>query len=143
MNLNHLTDGELIDHIIKYDTDPVRVRLAKIMDNMPGFILKRLEDVGMNPETCLFENTYDPGDYINHLENEIDYLSRELHTTQEKLAERETLTVADFIEELRQENRRLDFRAQTEIGARKKAEEDNERTQKKMKVWRAISTDMS
>ena len=140
--MKHLTDGELIDYIIKYDNDPIRIRLAKIMDNMPGFIIKRLEDVGMNPETCLFENTYDPGDYINHLENEIDYLTRELHSTQERLAERETLTVADFIEELRQENRRLDYKAQTAEGARRKAEEDNERTQKKMKVWTAISTDI-
>ena len=140
--MKHLTDGELIDYIIKYDNDPIRIRLAKIMDNMPGFILKRLEDVGMDPETCLFENTYDPGDYINHLENEIDYLTRELHSTQERLAERETLTVADFIEELRQENRRLDYKAQTAEGARRKAEEDNDRTQKKMKVWTAISTDV-
>jgi hypothetical protein len=143
MNLNHLTDGELIDYIVKYDTDPVRLRLAKIMDNMPGFILKRLEDVGMDPETCMFENNYDPGDWIQHLENEIEYLSRELHSTQEKLRERETLTVADFIEELRHENRRLDIRAQTAEGARRKAVEDNERTQKKMKVWTAISTDLS
>ena len=140
--MKHLTDGELIDYIIKYDNDPIRIRLAKIMDNMPGFILKRLEDVGMDPETGMFENIYDPGDYINHLENEIDYLSRELHSTQEKLAERETLTVADFIEELLHENRRLDYKAQTAEGARRKAEEDNERTQKKMKVWTAISTEL-
>ena len=143
MNLNHLRDDELIDYIVKYDTDPVRLRLAKIMDNMPGFILKRLEDVGMDPETCMFENNYDPGDWIQNLENEIEYLSRELHSTQEKLRERETLTVADFIEELRHENRRLDIRAQTAEGARRKAVEDNERTQKKMKVWTAISTDLS
>lgn len=142
MNLNHLTDGELIDYIIKYDSDLVRIRLAKIMDNMPGFILKRLEDVGMNPETCLFENTYDPGDYINHLESEIDYLTRELYSTQEKLAERETLTVSELIEELLQNNRRLDIKAQQSDGARRKAEEDNERTQAKMKVWRALSTEL-
>jgi hypothetical protein len=143
MNLNHLTDGELIEYILKFDNDPVKIRLASIMDNMPGFILKRLEDVGMNPETCLFENTYDPGDYINHLENEIDYLSRELHSTQEKLAERETLTVADFIEEMLHTNRRLEIRIQQSNDARMKAEEDNKRTQQKMKVWRALSTDVS
>jgi ABC-type phosphate transport system auxiliary subunit len=113
------------------------------MDNLPGFILQRLEDVGMDPETCMFENNYDPGDWIRNLENEIEYLSNELQETQEKLRERETLTVADFIEELRHENRRLDIRAQTAESARRKAVEDNERTQKKMKVWTAISTDLS
>ncbi len=92
-----MTDGELIDYTLKFDTDPVRVRLAKIMDNMPGFILKRLEDVGMDPETCMFENTYDPGDYINHLENEIDYLSREMSILQGKLQELETMTVLEFM----------------------------------------------
>ncbi len=92
-----MTDGELIDYTLKFDTDPVRVRLAKIMDNMPGFILKRLEDVGMDPETCMFENTYDPGDYINHLENEIDYLSREMSVLQGKLQELETMTVLEFM----------------------------------------------
>jgi predicted CopG family antitoxin len=143
MNLNHLTDEELIQYIIKHDDDPVRIRLAKVMDNMPGFILRRLEDVGMNPETCMFENNYDPGDWIRHLENEIEYLNRELNSTQLKLEERETLSVSELIEELLQNNRRLEIRAQQSDADRRKAQEENERTQKKMKVWRAISTDVS
>ena len=98
-----MTDGELIDYTLKFDTDPVRVRLAKIMDNMPGFILKRLEDVGMDPETCLFENCYDPGDYINHLENEIDYLSREMSVLQGRLQELETMTVLEFMDVARKQ----------------------------------------
>ncbi len=143
MNLNHLSDNELIQYIIKHDDDPVRVRLAKIMDRMPGFILQRLEDVGMDPDTCMFENTYDPGDWINHLTNEIEYLNRELHDTQEKLAQRETLTVSELIQEMLNENRRLQVRISHSDSDRRRAEEENERTQKKMKVWRAISTDMS
>ncbi len=143
MNLNHLSDNELIQYIIKHDDDPVRVRLAKIMDRMPGFILQRLEDVGMDPDTCMFENTYDPGDWINHLTNEIEYLNRELHDTQVKLAQRETLTVSELIQEMLNENRRLQVRISHSDSDRRRAEEENERTQKKMKVWRAISTDMS
>jgi len=142
MNLDHLTDEELISYVIKHDTDPVRLRLAKYMDNMPGFILKRLEDVGMNPETCMFQNFYDPGDYITHLESEIAWRDDDIHELQDKLAERETLTVADLIEELLHNNRRLEIRAQQSDADRRKAEEDNERTQAKMKVWRAISTDV-
>ena len=142
MNLNHLTDNELIQYIIKHDEDPVRVRLAKIMDNAPGFILTRLTEVGMDPETCLFENTYDPGDWIRHLEGEIDYLTRELDSTQLKLEEREALTVADYIEEMLHENRRLQIRIQQSDQDRKRAEEEVEVTRSKMKVWRAISTDI-
>ena len=95
-----MTDSELIDYTLKFDTDPVRVRLAKIMDNMPGIILDELEQAGMDPERCTFENTYSPGQYITHLESEIDYLNRELQETQAKLAERETLTVSELIAEL-------------------------------------------
>jgi hypothetical protein len=137
--MNHLTDGELIDYTLKYDTDPVRVRLAKIMDNMPGFILKRLEDVGMDPETCMFENNYDPGDWIRHLENELEYLNNELYKTQEELVRRQTLTVADFIEELRQENRRLENRISVSDTARRSAEKEKEQMHSKLKMWSALN----
>lgn len=142
MNLNHLTDTELVQYVIKHDNDPVRVRLAKIMDNMPGFILKRLEDVGMDPETCMFENIYDPGDWIQHLENELEYVERELYKTQEQLAERRALTVSELLEEMLQENRRLQVRIQNSEDARRRAETEVEVTRSKMKVWRAISTDI-
>jgi hypothetical protein len=96
-----MTDSELIDYTLKFDTDPVRVRLAKIMDNMPGYILSRLMDVGMNPETCLFENCYDPGDYINHLENEVEWRDTEINKLQGKLDELEAMTVLEFMDNIR------------------------------------------
>lgn len=142
MNLNNLTDEELIQYVIKHDDDPIRLRLAKYMDDMPGFILQRLEAAGMNPETCMFENIYDPGDYIMHLETEIEWRDRDIQELQDRVAEREALTVGELIQELMEANHRLDVRAQVSDGARRKAEEDNERTQQKMKVWRAISTDL-
>lgn len=92
-----MTNSELIDYTLKFDTDPVRVRLAKIMDEMPGFILQRLEDVGMNPETCMFENCYDPGDYIMHLETQIEWMNRDMQELQEKLQQLETMTVLEFM----------------------------------------------
>ena len=96
-----MTDSELIDYTLKFDTDPVRVRLAKIMDEMPGFILKRLEDVGMDPETCMFENCYDPGDYITHLETQIEWMNNDMQELQEKLREYETMTVLEFMNSIR------------------------------------------
>lgn len=142
MNLNHLTDEELIQYVIKHDDDPVRVRLAKVMDTMPGFILRQLEDVGMDPETCMFENNYDPGDWIRHLENEIEYLNRELNSAQLKLEEREALTVSELLEEMLNENRRLQIRIRNSDEDRRKAEEEVEVTRSKMKVWKALSTDL-
>lgn len=141
--MKHLTDTELIDYVIRYDDDPVRVRLAGIMDRMPGSLIDTLVFAGMDSETWLFENTYDAGNYIRHLESEIDYLSKELLEVQEKLRERETLSVAELIEELILENRTLGTRIQTAEVARRKAEDDNSRTQAKMKVWTALSTDLT
>lgn len=142
MNLNNLTDQELINYILKFDNDPVRIRLAKIMDRMPGFILQRLEDVGMDPETCMFENLYDPGDYITHLETEIEWRDNDIQELQEKLHERETLTVAEFIEEMLHRNRTLQSEVIDANQRRDAALQEAKRTKDKMKVWTAISTNL-
>lgn len=143
MNLNHLKDDELVQYIIKHDNDPIRIRLAKYMDDMPGFILDSLEHAGMDPETCLFDNgLYDPGQYIRHLENEIEFLQNELSDALDKIREREALTVSELLEEMLNENRRLQIRIRNSDEDRRKAEAANELTQSKMKVWRAISTDL-
>ncbi len=134
-----MTDGELIDYTLKFDTDPVRVRLAKIMDNMPGFILKRLEDVGMDPETCMFENTYDPGDYINHLENEIDYLSREMSVLQGKLQELETMTVLEFMNVARKQieaEKRHNELLRQDI---RKAVDEKDHMKSKLSMWTKLN----
>ncbi len=134
-----MTDGELIDYTLKFDTDPVRVRLAKIMDNMPGFILKRLEDVGMDPETCMFENTYDPGDYINHLENEIDYLSREMSILQGKLQELETMTVLEFMNVARKQieaEKRHNELLRQDI---RKAVDEKDHMKSKLSMWTKLN----
>lgn len=143
MNLNHLTDEELVQHVIKHDSDPIRLRLAQYMDNMPGRILDGLERAGMDPETCLHENTYESGEYIEHLKSEIDFYERELMETKEKLAKRETMTVSELIAELHEAADRA--YSQMAIANRKvrEAEQEVETTRKKMKVWTAISTDIS
>jgi hypothetical protein len=143
MNLNHLTDAELIQYIIKHDSDPIRVRLAMYMDNMPGRILDGLERAGMDPETCLHENTYESGEYIDHLRNEIDYLNDELQETQDKLHKRETMPLALLIEELQHIANSADRRAASAIERAREADEEREKMRSKMKVWTAISTDMS
>lgn len=134
-----MTDGELIDYTLKFDTDPVRVRLAKIMDNMPGFILQRLEDVGMNPETCLFENCYDPGDYINHLENEVEWRDNEINKLQGKLEELEAMTVLEFMDNIRRkleaEKRHNDLLKQ-DI---RKAVDEKDHMKSKLSMWTKLN----
>jgi predicted RNase H-like nuclease (RuvC/YqgF family) len=73
------------------------------MEEMPGCILDDLEDAGMCPDTCTFENTYSPGQYIRHLENEIDYLANERNQLQDELHELKATTLIDFIANVKQE----------------------------------------
>lgn len=134
-----MTDGELIDYTLKFDTDPVRVRLAKIMDNMPGFILQRLEDVGMNPETCLFENCYDPGDYINHLENEVEWRDNEINKLQGKLEELEAMTVLEFMDNIRRKleaEKRHNELLKQDI---RKAVDEKDHMKSKLSMWTKLN----
>lgn len=143
MNLNHLTDTELISYILKHDNDPIRVRLAGIMDRMPGRIIDGLERAGMDPATCLHDNLYESGEYIEHLKNEIEYLSNELEETQAKLRDRETLTVSELIGELKDIAHAADRRARIANEQALAADQEREEIRSKMKVWRALSTDLS
>ena len=137
--MKHLTDNEFIDYCLKFETDPKVVRLAKIMDNMPGQIINSLKDAGMDPETCTFENIYDAGEYIRHLEDEIDYLNRELSGVQEQLAERETLTVSELINELRHIAMNANRRAEMYIDERNFAVKQREEMKNKMDMWAILN----
>lgn len=98
--MDHLSDNELIDYVIKHDTDPVRVRLATYMERLPGAIMDGLVDAGMDDVWCTFENTWHPGDYIRHLESEIEFLNNELNETCQKLDALKTKTVLEMMTEL-------------------------------------------
>jgi hypothetical protein len=137
--MNHLTDRELITYTLKFDTDPVRVRLAKIMDKMPGFILQRLEDVGMNPETCMFENCYDPGDYITHLETEVEWRDNDIQELQNKLHEFESMTLLEFMESIKKKLE--EEKSNNELLKRdiRKAVEEKDNMHSKLKMWSALN----
>lgn len=140
--MNHLNDTELIDYVIKHDTDPIRIRLAKYMDNMPGFILQRLEDVGMNTETCMFENCYDPGDYITHLETEVEWRDRDIQELQDKIHELEAMTILEFMENVKSKlsaEKRYNENLQKEIA---QARQDREDMRSKLSMWAKLNGDL-
>ena len=143
MKIDHLSDNELIKYVLKHDSDHIRVRLAGVMERFSGCIVDSLEDAGMDKENFLFENTYDPGQYIRHLENEIEYLSNELEEAQEELRKRETLTVSQLIEELQHAAHSANHRASAATERAREADREREDMRSKMKVWTAISTDIS
>lgn len=141
--MNHLTDNEFIDYCLKFETDPKIVRLAKVMDNMPGIILDELEQAGMDSETCTFENTYSPGQYIRHLENEIEYLNRELSDTLRELEDckekYETLTVAELINTLKDKAMIANHQAAAHERQRDKAIAEREEMKHKLDMWAILN----
>lgn len=132
--MDHLSDNELIDYVIKYDTDPIRVRLATYMERMPGTIMDGLVDAGMDETWCTFENTYHPGDFIRHLENEIEFLNNELHEAQEKLQALEKRTVLEFMQEIGQTLQTLEVKLAN-------AERDAIDAKSKLSMWAKLNAD--
>lgn len=137
--MRHLTDSELIDHVLKYDTDPIRLRLAKIMDNTKGNLLDGLEYAGMDRETWLFENTWDAGQYIRHLEEEINILNDDLHRVREKIAEMEAMTVIELISNLKDTIYREQARAALAVKYQREAEDREKETKKKLDMWAILN----
>lgn len=141
--MDHLTDNELIDYIIKFDTDPIRVRLASVMDNMPGAIIDSLEEAGMDPVFCTFENTYLPGEYIRHLENEIEFLNNELYEAQDKIKRFEARTVAELINELKAYTDLADTNVRRAERAQREAEKERDHAKSKLSMWAKLNGDFN
>jgi hypothetical protein len=139
MTFTHLTDRELIDHVIKHDSDPVRIRLATVMENMPGVIIDGLVDAGMDDVWCTFENTWHPGDYIKHLQNEIEFLNDENQKIQEKLRELETMTVLNFMEVARKKIEAEQRHSKLLAEDLRKAVSEKDHMKSKLSMWTKLN----
>jgi hypothetical protein len=140
----NMTDNELIDYTIKFDNDPVRVRLATYMDRYPGAILGDLERAGMDPVYCNFRdkdtcNDYLPGQYISHLENEIEYLNEQLKQALDEIEEMKTMKVSELIEQLRQEVLTEKYMRETAERSRYNAHQEKEEMKNKLDMWAVLN----
>ena len=139
-----MTDNELIDYTIKFDNDPVRVRLATYMDRHPGSILDDLERAGMDPISCNFRdkdtcNDYLPGQYISHLEDEIDYLEEKLAEAYKEIEEMKTMKVSELIEQLRQEILTEKYMREKAEKSRYEAHQEREEMKNKLDMWAVLN----
>jgi predicted ribosome quality control (RQC) complex YloA/Tae2 family protein len=137
--MDHLTDNELIDYTLKFDTDPIRVRLASVMDKMPGAILDSLEDAGMDPVFCTFENTYLPGEYITHLESELEIYQDENVQLRKELEDLKARTVMDLIVELKQEIKTADWMAAEARRECDKLQANHDKMKSKLSMWTKLN----
>ncbi len=142
--MNHLTDNELIDHIIKFSDDPEKIRLATHMERVSGAIVDDLIDAGMDETWCTFRSewggSYHPGQYIRLLEDEItdrDFQIKQLH---DELEEQKARTIADLIAELNQQITTEKYLAEQARQAKYKAEVEAEDAKEKLKMWNHLRT---
>ena len=144
MNLNHLSDNELIDYIIKHDDDPIRVRLATHMQRVAGAIIDDLVYAGMDEVWCNFRSVvndgqYLPGEYIRHLENEIVYLSDQATQNLKEIEELKARTVMDLIAELKQEIKTAEWSMREAYRERNVAVEEREQMKHKLDMWAILN----
>jgi hypothetical protein len=143
MDMN-MTDNELIDYTIKFDNDPVRVRLATYMDRHPGAILDDLERAGMDETFCTFRSVvtcteYLPGQYISHLENEIEYLQEQLKQAHDEIEEMKPMKVSELIEQLRQGITTEKYMREREERKRYEAQKERDDMKNKLDMWAILN----
>jgi len=143
--MNHLTDNELIDYIIKFSDDPEKIRLATHMERVSGAIIDDLVDAGMDEVWCTFRSEYGgdyhPGQYIRFLEDEVgdrDFKIEQLHKELDELRAR---TVAELIQELNQQITTEKFMAEQARAAANTARAEAAQAKEQLKMWNHLRTE--
>jgi hypothetical protein len=142
--MNHLTDNELIDHIIKFSNDPEKIRLATHMERVSGAIIDDLVDAGMDETWCTFTSEwggqYHPGQYIRLLEDEISQRDFEIKQLHDELEEQKSRTIADLIAELNQEITTEKYLLRQAREETQKAYKEAEHAKEQLKMWNHLRT---
>ena len=139
MELMNLTDKELLDYVIKFDDDPVRVRLATANERTSGAIWDDLVEVGIDETYCTFRSEWGTemhvGQYIRHLREELNIRDDELHQLRDELEEQKARTIADLINELNQQITTEKYIAKEARKERDRAVEDAKDATEKLRMW--------
>ncbi len=140
----NMTDNELIDYTIKFDTDPVRVRLATHMERVTGALIDDLEKAGMDETFCTFrsvvtETEYLPGEYIRHLESEVEYLNDQLADALKEVKELQARSIMDVMAELKQEIKSAEWGMREAYRELDKARENEANMKNKLDMWAILN----
>lgn len=144
MQLDHLTDRELINYVIKFDNDPIRIRLATANERTSGAIWDDLVDVGMDETYCTFDSEWGSqmhvGRYIQHLREELELRDDELRQLREELEEQKSRTIADLINELNQQITTQMYIAKEARHEANQAKAQAQDAMEKLRVWNHLRT---
>lgn len=144
MNYNHLTAKELIHYLDLNSTDPLVLRLVKLLQEES--LVEELEEAGMDPVTKEFRddgwNYRGPAEYIQHLRNDLDYYVRECDDLQNQVYDLEkeiknlsTISLVNFIADVKH---KLDMTIMEKDRANAKAEEERvkrKEAEQKFEFW--------
>ena len=144
MNLDCLSDKELISYTIKFSDDPVKVRLATAVERVEGSIIDDLVDAGMDETFCTFRSEwggeYHPGQYIRLLEDEVSDRDFQIKQLQDELEEQKARTIAELIAELTTEIRTQQYLVKEAKDETRKAYKEAEDAKEKLKMWNHLRT---
>ncbi len=137
--MEHLTDIELARYISTHDTDPVRIRLSKIIEELTDGLLKELEDQGMDLVSRKFDNTYSPSEYIAFLESELNYYHNELDQKYKELSELEQMTVLDFMASVRYQITEVTARCDRMYKENRELQLAHDKMKDKLSMWAKLN----
>jgi hypothetical protein len=151
MNLNHLSDKELIQYADKHTEDPLARRLVDILMARNEGIITELIEAGMDSVhwTFIYEHEeYSPKDYIEHLLKQLAYTEDDLWVAQRELDDRlqdlkklEARTILEVMADLKKTIDRVDAERDQARQERDHARNSEQNMKSKMKVWRALTED--
>jgi hypothetical protein len=151
MNLNHLSDKELIQYADKHTEDPLARRLVDILMARNEGIITELIEAGIDSSDWTFTHDhieYSPKDYIEHLLKQIAYTEDDLWVAQGELKDRiddlkklEARTILEVMADFKKTIERADAERDQARQERDHARNSEHNMKSKMKVWRALTED--
>jgi len=143
MQTTHLTDQELINHVIKFSNDPEKIRLATAMERIRGAIWDDLVDVGIDETYCTFTSEWGSqmhvGRYIIHLREEIDIRDEELRQLRDEVNELKTRTIMDFIQEVNQELTTAKYLVEQANASRDEEYKARRKAERELEMWDVLT----
>ena len=144
MNIEILTDDELIRYLDNNSQDPVIRRLVKIFYDNDEMIFQQLVDAGMDKDGY-FETDceYLPvGKYIEHLRNELAYYQREVEDLEYRLDDEKekskrlgSRAILDVMRDLKEQIDAVDQKAQIAERERRLAVEARDLAREQLRSW--------
>lgn len=145
MNYDSMADHELLHYLDLYSDDPLIRRLINVLARTRGALIDDLVDAGMDAQDWTFGdgwNKFSPGQYIQELRHDVERAEDELRLAQHELMDLEdeckqlrTRTVVQLIEEVQEERRAANAKANEAYREVDRVRKDNDKLREQIDMW--------